>query len=332
LSPAIEIAVVVPVYNAVPYLRRCLEALAASSCRAAECIVVDDGSTDDVGEVAAAFGARLVRLPERGGPARARNAGVAACTQALILFLDADVSVHTDTLARVRDWFTGAETVDAVFGSYDDSPAVPGLVSQYRNLLHCYTHHRARQRASTFWAGCGAIRRQVFEKAGGFRESYDAPSIEDIELGYRLTDGGARIVIDPDIQVTHLKRWTLGSVIRTDVLSRGIPWAELMLRRRNVPDDLNLRVSQRLSTVLAWLLVGVVGCAGVWSDARWLAGVPVLAAFLVALNADFYRFLARRRGWFFAAAAMPLHWLYHFYNGVSFAVALFRHWRRGSTA
>lgn len=322
-------AVIVPVHNSGGCLRLCLEALRSSTFREFECIVVDDGSTDDPASVTADFVARIVHLPVRGGPARARNAGVSACSAELLLFLDADVCVHPDTLGRVHDWFADGRGVDAVFGCYDDSPAEPGLVTEYRNLLHSYTHRRGQRQAATFWAGCGAIRRATFQAAGGFRETFAKPSIEDIELGYRLTDAGAQIVLDPAIQVKHLKRWTFRSMVRTDVIDRGIPWATLMLERRSVPDDLNVRTSQRLSTVLAWLMMGLLAGSVVLRDWRLSAGIPLLGALIVALNADFYRFLAERRGWRFAAAAIPLHFLYHFYNGVSLALALLRHLLHG---
>ena len=169
------------------------------------------------------------------------------------------------------------------------------------------------------------MRRSTFVASGGFRESYARPSIEDIELGYRLTDSGARIILDPAIQVQHLKRWTFWSMLKTDVLDRGIPWALLMLERRHAPDDLNLRTSQRLSTVLAWLLVASVMAAVGRQDWRLLFGALLSGALIVLLNLDFYRFLAKRRGLLFTSAAIPLHMLYHFYNGVSFVVAVFRH-------
>lgn len=77
--------------------------------------------------------------------------------------------------------------VDALIGSYDDDPKSPDFISQYRNLMHCSVHQTGRSEASTFWSGCGAIRREVFLESGGFDETYVRPAIEDIELGYRLT-------------------------------------------------------------------------------------------------------------------------------------------------
>src|SRR5205814_2113371 len=127
----------------------------------------------------------------------------------------------------------------------------PGAVSQYKNLLHHYVHQTGRAEAGTFWAGCGAIRREVFLAAGGFAASaYPRPSIEDIELGVRLTRGGRRVVLRPEIQATHLKAWTLASVVRSDVLDRAIPWTRLVLDEGRLPDDPNLPPSHRLTGLL----------------------------------------------------------------------------------
>ena len=76
----------------------------------------------------------------------------------------------------------------AVFGSYDDDPPADGAVSTFRNLLHHHVHQAAAGPASTFWAGLGALRRDAFLASGGFDERrYPASSVEDIELGMRLS-------------------------------------------------------------------------------------------------------------------------------------------------
>jgi hypothetical protein len=229
---------------------------------------------------------------------------------------------------------------------------------------------------------------------------------------------GHRILLDPSVKAKHLKRWTFWNIVSTDVLRRGIPWTELILRDRNMPDDLNLRISQRISVGLVYVaLLLALACAFYWrgvfiaplfallffvlgrywldplSRQSWtlrlvtgsllggiiltawamhffgliplvLVGASALAAqhrsaqkknpwvraasltviagcliatavfylpyhpllgalaltllALVVLNSEFYLFLAGRRGRSFALAAIPLHLLYHAYNGVSF--------------
>ena len=122
------------------------------------------------------------------------------------------------------------------------------MISQYRNLLHHFVHQNGNREASTFWAGCGAIRRSVFEKIGGFDEKrFRRPSIEDIELGYRLRQSGYRILLDKRLQGTHLKGWNLYSLIRTDISCRAMPWSRLILETKKLPDDLNLKLGQRVS-------------------------------------------------------------------------------------
>jgi hypothetical protein len=167
-------------------------------------------------------------------------------------------------------------------GSYDSTPAVSHFVSQYRNLLHHHAHQSSPGKASTFWAGCGAIRKSVFLEFGGFDEMYAAPAIEDIELGYRLSHAGRKVILCPEIQVKHLKQWTLRNMLRTDFVYRALPWTELTLRSRELPDTLNLRISQRISVVLVFLVVLQAAILTVIWHVYFL--VPLFAMFFIALS------------------------------------------------
>jgi GT2 family glycosyltransferase len=253
----------------------------------------------------------VVHTAERRGPAHARNLGAQTARGDVLLFLDADVRAHQDTLERIAVRFRSDSELAAVIGSYDDEPPEPGFFSQYRNLQHHYVHQQAGGVVATFWTGCGAIRPDVYAAMGGLDERYVRPSIEDIDLGYRMAAAGYRIELDPQILVTHFKRWTFGSIVSTDVFQRGIPWTKLMLQHRNLPNHLNVSRSQRASVALVWLaLIGaMIGTA--------FSIVPLLAAIL--LNIPFYEFLHKRRGLWFALRSIPMHLLYHFYNGISFA-------------
>jgi hypothetical protein len=218
-------------------------------------------------------------------------------------------------------------------GSYDATPSDPGFFSQYMNLRHHYTHHRAERTNATFWAGCGAVRRDAFLAVGGFdAQRFPRPQIEDIELGYRLRALGTTR-LDPEIQVTHLKRWTLRGTVYTDIVERGVPWTELMLERGGVPNDLNLRTSQRVAAALAPFALVCVGLA----PGALLVGRPALAlAALCLLGAstwlqrDFIAELARLRGVGFAARAWLFHQVHLTYSALTFAVCWCRHRLRSS--
>lgn len=314
------LSVVVPAHNNGQDLRRCLAALEEEPEPACEIIVVDDGSTQDLGPIAGGPRVRLLRLADNAGPAAARNHGASQARGEILLFVDADVVVARGTLRRVAEILAARPDVAAVFGSYDARPSAPAVVSQYRNLLHHYVHQTGGVEASTFWAGCGAVRRAAFEAVGGFDAGrYRAPSIEDIELGYRLRAAGHRVLLEPALQVTHLKRWTLASMVRTDVLRRAIPWSRLILERRHAPDDLNLRRDQRISVALTGAAV-IALAAALLRPALALAAVAA-AGGVVAINHRLFRFFHRQRGPAFALACIPLHLLHYLGSGAGFTVA-----------
>ncbi len=323
------ISVIIPVYNGGRYIARCLEALGKSSYKSFEILVVDDASSDDTVEICRSSGAAVVEIARRSGPAVARNEGAGKASGEILLFIDSDVLVTENTVGQVAARFTENQDISAVFGSYDDSPSAPDFLSQYRNLLHHFIHQRSDTDAVTFWAGCGAVRRNVFMELGGFdQKRFSVPSIEDIELGYRMRQRGLRIMLDKNIQVTHLKRWEWRSVIRTDILNRALPWSKLILETKQMPADMNLRISDRISTALAGLLLVcsiliVLGLSGAY-DKEMLDKIAVSALIIITalliLNRDLYGFFLRKRGWKFTLLAIPMHFFYYLYCGASFAV------------
>lgn len=321
-------SVVVPAHGAARYLHETLGALLDSDLprESWELIVVDDGSLDDTGAVAGRFADTVIRLPGRPhGPAYARNRGFEVARGPVVAFFDADVIVHRDTLRRLLEVLASRPDAGAVFGAYDTSPRASGLVSQYRNLIHHYTHVRGAGEVDTFWAGAGAIRCDAFVEAGMYDEwHYARPQIEDIELGARIRSLGKAILLAPDIQVTHLKKWSLINVVRTDLRDRGIPWARLLAQRGAALSSktLNLRWTERLNTALVWLSVALLVVAAVRLS-PWLAGFALLLlAPVIALNWQLWRYMARLRGVAFAIAIIPLHLMYYALNGVSFFLGL----------
>jgi glycosyltransferase involved in cell wall biosynthesis len=316
------VSVIVPVHNGGDDLRLCLEAIGRSAWPPLECIVVDDASTDgQTVATAERCGARVLRQPRQRGPAAARNAGAAEARGDILFFTDADVVLQEQAIARAAQALAGDPGIAAVFGSYDERPGDPGLLSRYRNLYHHWNHQMGNVEASTFWSGCGAIRRAVFTAAGGFSEAFARPSIEDIELGYRLRAMGQRIRLLKEMQCTHLKRWTLGNMVRTDILLRGAPWVGLLRRFPDAPADLNLGWRAKLATACTGLL-GLSVLALLWlRPAALLPGAALLLACLVgawlarrgrgaSANRTMYRAAAlpadRLTGWLAVALALLL--------------------------
>ena len=316
-------SVIVPVNQGERVLPRALRAIHASDLPREywELIVVDDASTDASPLIAAEFADTIMRLPGRPrGPAYARNRGVQLARGEIIVFVDADVCIHTDTLRRFGAMLANEPNVSAVFGAYDTQPAAPQFVSQYRNLLHHFVHYQSAGEAETFWGGCGAIRRAVFLEAGGYDEwSYPRPQIEDVELGHRVRALGHRILLLPEIQCTHLKRWTLGTMITGDFRDRGVPWTRMLIQQglATKVSTLNLRTVEKLNTALTWLaLLALLAAATGRSRALATTGAAALAVVLI-LSYPLYAFFVRTRGVLFALGVVPLHTLYYLNNGLA---------------
>jgi glycosyltransferase involved in cell wall biosynthesis len=317
------VSVIIPVHNGGGQLGQCLEAIQAAQGDF-EIIVVDDCSTDESVHVARRRGVRVLQLESRSGPAAARNRGALLASGGVLLFVDSDVLVKPSTVARVAAHFQEKPRLAALFGSYDDAPAATNFISQYKNLLHHFVHQQGSREAGTFWAGCGAVRREIFFRVGGFNERlYRAPSIEDIELGYRLRDAGFDILMDEGLQVCHLKRWTFVSLLRTDIFRRAAPWSKLILERGRIPADLNLRVRERLSALATISALTLLALSLV--SPSLLSTALLLLATVFFLNRKLYAFFWRRRGLLFLIGAVTLHLLYYCYSTVVFALCRLSH-------
>lgn len=315
----VPVTAIIPVHNGEDSLGECLRSLSASHRVPTEIIVVDDGSSDNSARIAWLEGARVIQIAERSGPATARNLGANAANSPYLLFVDADVAVHPDAVERAWQALDGHPESGAAFGSYDSNPSSSGFVSQFRNLLHHFTHSVSHSDASTFWAAFGIVRREEFLRHGGFDESYAHPSVEDIELGMRMSRAGMQIKLDRGMQVCHAKHWTLGSVVHTDIFRRAWPWSKLLLRHGGMKDDLNLRWSQRLSAGFAWAAV-VAGFISIFHP-QFLLGLLFGAAAVVGTNLPFLGYLRRIRGLTFSIRAFPMVFLYLLYSSATFALA-----------
>lgn len=325
-----DVAIIVPGHNAARTLEKCLSSLRKQDWPGdrLELIYVDDSSTDASVEIARRYADQII--PSAGaprGPAAARNIGADKTSANVFVFIDSDITAPPHTIAALLDPLIKDPGLDAVFGSYDTEPAHKGVVSQYRNLFHHYTHQNSSEEASTFWAGCGAIRSNSFKRVGGFNAIlYPKPMIEDIELGHRMRAAGMRIRLDKSVQVAHLKKWRLWNMLTSDLFCRGIPWTKLILRERGRSGeigDLNLRLAAMLSIPLVWGAVLLSFFA--YRFPVILLFILLLLLLCMLLNLRVFRFFRRVRGVAFAVATIPLNLLYHFFNGISVLGGLSSH-------
>lgn len=320
-----SITVVMPVFNGAATLPRSLPPLLQMQrdAEVVEVLVVDDGSDDDSRGIAERLGAQVVASGGRLGPGGARNVAARFARGDILWFVDADVIVHNDA-ARVLANAMADGHHAAVFGAYDDRPPARNFLSQYKNLVHRYYHHRAPGRAHTFWAGCGAVRAPAFAAVGGFDAvRFHRPSIEDIDLGLRLGAAAYRIAIVPALLGTHLKEWRLLNLLRTEIFARALPWSRLIHANPRWPETLNVAGAERWRAGLALALLATGVVCLVVPSAAW--SVPLLAIAIAVANAPLFRFFSDRRGVRFAAAGILFHQVYYLYASAAFAWTWLEH-------
>lgn len=320
------ISVIMPAYNAAHYMEQSLPPLIAMKERGdiLELIVVDDCSTEASNiETAVSLGANVIRMPKNGGPGAARNLAATKAKGDILWFVDADVIAHMSGPEQIGEAFKD-HTVAAVFGSYDQYPPGRSFASGYKNLVHRYYHQHGNRDSSTFWSGCGAIRREVFSEMDGFDcKLYERPSIEDIELGYRMKTAGWSIHLIPTLLGTHLKEWTLWEVVRTDIFQRAIPWSKLIIEGRGPSNDLNVSQTERFKAVLAgiWLL----SLLALLVPMAWplaLAVFAITSAAVIIANRELIKFFTRNKSIGFAFLATIYHQFYYLYSAITFTLCL----------
>ena len=311
------ISVIIPAFNAEGTLGACLSSVFASDYTDFEVIVVDDHSSDKTRAIARTMPCSLIETSVNAGAAAARNAGAARASGAILFFLDADIVIQPGSLRRIMTVLAERSDLAAMFGSYQAETAPADFFSQYKNLLHHYTHQISSPQAKTFASGFGAVRAEVFTALGGFDPGQRF--MEDIEFGYRMHRAGYRVLLDRELQMTHCKRYTLASLVRSDFFGRAVPWTRLMLEKRIFQNDLNTRINNVLSVPIALLILA----APLALRFAWIGALVAVAMVLfVALNHRFLEFLLRKKGLRFALAGALMTWFAYLYSGLGALVGL----------
>lgn len=292
------VSFIVPAFNAESTLGATIASIRDAAAEFDhEIVIVDDGSIDATHDVAQALGDIVVKQACQAGAARVRNDAVRRASGDVFVFVDSDVTVTREAVAKLLAHVRG--NADAAFGAYTSLPPVEvrNGATNFKNLLHHYTHLQGGVRTvSTFWSGFSAIRRDAFFAVHGFNPTVTwSADVEDIHLGYRLTQQSKRILLDPTAQVMHHKRYTLRRMVRSDLLHRAIPWTKAMLELRTFRSDLNLKGSSIAASIaLAVALVSFALAPLLWP----MAGAVVLLAIAtwLLLSRRFIRYAVQECG------------------------------------
>jgi glycosyltransferase involved in cell wall biosynthesis len=248
------VSFIIPVRNDAVRLRRCLTTIRANTPAnaAIEIVVADNGSTDETPEVARAFGARVLTLPSL-SVAALRNRAAAEAQGQVLAFVDADHEIDPHWVASAIDSLSASDV--AAVGALCFAPADGTWVQRMYDALR----GRTQGQSDVEWLGSGnmAVRRELFDKVGGFDVSLE--TCEDVDLCQRLRQAGLRVRGDDRLRNVHLgDPATLGKLYRSE-LWRGRDNLRVSLRYgltlRGLPSVL-MPVLELICLIVAPLAIG----------------------------------------------------------------------------
>lgn len=194
-------AVIIPHYNDVERLERCLAALTPQLTPDIEVVVVDNGSDNDPAALVARFpGVRLLRETAKGA-APARNRGVAETTAPHLWFLDCDCLPAPNWIATAGAACTRAPLVGGCLEVFDETPP-PRSGAEGFEAVFAFDNRRYIERKGFSVTANLLTRREVFDTVGGFRAGLS----EDLDWCRRAGAAGFAIVYAPDLRVGHPSR------------------------------------------------------------------------------------------------------------------------------
>jgi glycosyltransferase involved in cell wall biosynthesis len=215
-----KLSVVIPTYNRCAILEKTLGAyLTQTACgEILEIIVVDDGSTDETGELVSRF-AKTCPVPirylrqENSGRAAARNRAIRQAAAQMILFGDDDIVPTPRMVAEHLAWHVKyPDPSVAIVGPAYWSPDLPptpmmkwwGLNGIRFDFPHMKADHEVSWAVGAFWNT--SVKLRFLQEKGIFDERFRAYGFEDSELTYRLNKKGYRAIYNPNAIGYHYKR------------------------------------------------------------------------------------------------------------------------------
>jgi glycosyltransferase involved in cell wall biosynthesis len=262
LSPAPQISIILPAYNAAAFIGRAIASAQAQSLADIEIIVIDDASTDDTPRIVQALAAadpriRYVRMAQNGGPAASRNRGLDLACGDWVALLDADdrfLPQRLHTLLALAE----AEQADMVSDNLllcagpeeTGEPMIPQArlpaprqLSFADFIAGCSPDERASRRVSfTFMH---PMFRRTFLQAHAIRYNELSRNGEDFLLYVDCLLAGARWFVTPEPMYVYFIRE--GSL--TEMLSRA-DQRRLIDRARDLSRDPRIRNDPALSAAL----------------------------------------------------------------------------------
>ena len=214
--------VIIPNYNGIDFLKKCLESTTKSTV-SASVLVVDNGSCDGSCEwLAESYPeVRVIAFPENRGFSAAVNAGIEAADTPYVFLLNNDTAIEPDCIERLEAAIGQDERIFSV-GAKMLSMKEPQLVDSVGDLYSAFgwayaigkgkpeKRYTKQREVFSNCAGAALYRKKLLQKTGLFDEAHFA-YLEDVDLGYRARIAGYRNIVEPSAIVYHAGSGSTGS-------------------------------------------------------------------------------------------------------------------------
>jgi len=290
--------VIIPTLNRASELAECLGALRNQTLQPLEIIVVDDGSTDGTHEVVRKFNATLIEAGSGKQANYCRNQGAMKARGEILMFFDSDTVPSPEALEVAARTLSDVK-IEAVVGLYSVQHRHTNAASQYKNLWIRYSYLKSAGHIDWIFGAVSAIRREAFFRSGGFDQTMMMThGGEDLELGKRMATHNLTIVLNPECEVEHLKKHTLMSLLKNDIM-RSDGFVRVAGKVGHLGHSIrsgfvNVYPAFAFSVPVSCAIIASYLGAVVWS---WMQ-IPFIACLILygVLNAPFALYFARHRG------------------------------------
>jgi glycosyltransferase involved in cell wall biosynthesis len=297
-----SISLIIPNYNGSSTIGKCLEAALASRYGNFEVVVVDDCSEDNSVEIIKQFPVRLIALEEHSGAPVARNRGAEESRGEILFFTDADCLIRDDALSLANEAM--AQNPGAVIGgTYTPLPLDTDFFSTFQSLFIHYSETKKKE-PDYIAAHAMVMEASLFRKSAGFPQHVFAIP-EDVKFSHILRRMEHRLIMKPEIEVTHVFNFTFLKSLR-NAFRKAMLWTIYSLENHDLLTDSGTASSELKINGASFFLTVVCGFLFISrQEPSWLALVPFLFGLNLFASRGLLRLFVRSRGsWFTIVAAL----------------------------
>jgi glycosyltransferase involved in cell wall biosynthesis len=302
------LSIIIPVYNAAGTLNDCYNSIKESGYINYEIIMVDDASTDNSLNLTEDFDCKIIKLEKNRGANFARNTGAESAKGEILVFMDSDVMLRENTLQNIVRSMKNKK-VGSVVGIYAWEYRNENFISQYKNLWIRYSYLKSSPQIDWVFGAISAIRKELFFEIGGFNYNLIArDGNDDIELGKRFAEMGCYIFLNTKVEVFHLKKFTLVSLLKNEFY-RSLGFASLAVSFGETGSSLskgfvNVYPAFIVGTLYSWLLLLHPLIYLLIPFSVWISLAAILL--FVIINIKFLNFFEQARGFFAMLVVIPV--------------------------